>query len=159
MPQPIRVLAQEFMKAPREIAVAAVSKPIEAIEQEIIMVDQSRKSDLLVDLLATRDVERAIVFTRTKRGTDKVERMLNDAGLRSIGLHGDKSQGQRNKALHNLKQAREKFWSPRMWCAGSGCQRCLPCGELRHAHNSRVLCAPHWPNGPRRPKRKSHLTV
>jgi len=109
MPQPIRVLAQEFMKAPREIAVATVSKPIEAIEQEIIMVDQSRKSDLLVDLLATREVERAIVFTRTKRGTDKVERMLNDAGLRSIGLHGDKSQGQRNKALAQFKAGTRKI--------------------------------------------------
>lgn len=109
MPKPIRLLAQEFMSAPKEIAVAAVSKPAEKIHQEIIMVEQSLKSDLLVDLLAAREVERAIVFTRTKRGTDKVERMLNDAGLRSIGIHGDKSQGQRNKALAQFKSGAKKI--------------------------------------------------
>jgi ATP-dependent RNA helicase RhlE len=80
------------MNQPKEIAVAVESKPAEKIHQEIIMVDQSQKSELLVDLLAAREVERAIVFTRTKRGTDKVERMLNDAGLRCIGIHGDKTQ-------------------------------------------------------------------
>lgn len=109
MPRPIRALAQEFMNNPREIAVAAVSKPAEKILQEVIMVEQSLKSDLLVDLLAHRDVERAIVFTRTKRGTDKVERMLNDAGLRCIGIHGDKSQGQRNKALAQFKSGSKKI--------------------------------------------------
>jgi ATP-dependent RNA helicase RhlE len=109
MPTPIRLLAQEFMSTPKEIAVAAVSKPAEKIHQEVIMVEQSLKSDLLVDLLAAREVERAIVFTRTKRGTDKVERMLNDAGLRSIGIHGDKSQGQRNKALAQFKSGAKKI--------------------------------------------------
>ena len=103
MPKPIRALAQEFMRTPKEIAVAAVSKPAEKIHQEVIMVSQSDKSDLLVDLLAAREVARAIVFTRTKRGTDKVERMLNDAGLRCVGIHGDKSQGQRNRALAQFK--------------------------------------------------------
>ncbi len=109
MPKPIRALAQEFMRTPKEIAVAAVSKPAEKILQEVIMVEQSLKSELLVDLLAQRDVERAIVFTRTKRGTDKVERMLNEAGLRCIGIHGDKSQGQRNKALAAFKSGSKKI--------------------------------------------------
>ncbi len=109
MPKPIRTLAQEFMRSPREIAVAAVSKPAEKIHQEVIMVEQSLKNDLLVDLLAAREVERAIVFTRTKRGTDKVERMLNDAGLRSIGIHGNKTQGQRNKALAQFKAGSKKI--------------------------------------------------
>lgn len=109
MPKPIRLLAQEFMSNPREIAVTAVAKPAEKIHQEVIMVDQSLKSDLLVDLLAAREVQRAIVFTRTKRGTDRVERMLNDAGLRSVGIHGDKSQGQRNKALAQFKLGTKKI--------------------------------------------------
>ena len=109
MPKPIRALAQEFMRTPKEIAVAAVSKPAEKIQQEVIMVPQSDKSDLLVDILAARDVDRAIVFTRTKRGTDKVERMLNDAGLKCIGIHGDKTQGQRNKALLQFKTGAKKI--------------------------------------------------
>jgi ATP-dependent RNA helicase RhlE len=109
MPKPIRLLAQEFMSQPKEIAVAVAAKPADKIHQEVIMVEQSLKSDLLVDLLAAREVERAIVFTRTKRGTDKVERMLNEAGLRSIGLHGDKSQGQRNKALAQFKSGAKRI--------------------------------------------------
>ncbi len=109
MPRPIRALAQEFMRQPREIAVAAESKPAEKIHQEVIMIEQSLKSELLVDLLAAREVDRAIVFTRTKRGTDKVERMLNDAGLRSVGIHGDKSQGQRNRALAQFKSGATKI--------------------------------------------------
>lgn len=109
MPKPIRALAQNFMATPKEIAVAAVSKPAEKIQQDVIMVDQSSKADLLIDLLAAREVERAIVFTRTKRGTDKVERMLNDAGLRCIGIHGDKTQGQRNKALAQFKSGAKKI--------------------------------------------------
>jgi len=109
MPKPIRALAQRFLNSPKEIAVATVSKPAESIHQEIIMVDQSAKGGLLVDILAAREIERAIVFTRTKRGTDKLERMLNDAGLRSVGLHGDKSQGQRNKALAQFKSGTKKI--------------------------------------------------
>ena len=109
MPTPIRALAQQFMHEPVEIAVAAVSKPVERIHQEIILVDQSAKSDLLVDLLAQRQVERAIVFTRTKRGTDRVERMLNESGLRSVGIHGDKSQGQRNRALAQFKSGASRI--------------------------------------------------
>ena len=73
------------------------------------MVQQGDKNDLLIDILAERDVERAIVFTRTKRGTDKVERLLNDAGLKSVGLHGDKSQGQRNRALAQFKSGSRKI--------------------------------------------------
>jgi len=109
MPKPIRALAQRFLNSPKEIAVATVSKPAESIHQEIIMVDQSAKGGLLVDILAAREIERAIVFTRTKRGTDKLERMLNDAGLHSVGLHGDKSQGQRNKALAQFKSGTKKI--------------------------------------------------
>lgn len=109
MPKPIRALAADFMKDPVEIAVAAVSRPVEKIDQRVILVEQSAKSDLLVDLLASKDVERAIVFTRTKRGTDKVERMLNTAGLRSVGIHGDKTQGQRNRALEQFKGGKQKI--------------------------------------------------
>jgi len=103
MPKPIRALADAFMTSPKEIAVATVSRTADRIEQEVILVDQSLKSDLLVDILAAREVERAIVFTRTKRGADKVERMLSDAGLSSVAIHGDKTQGQRNKALAQFK--------------------------------------------------------
>jgi len=130
MPRPIRALAQEFMNQPKEIAVTVEAKPVEKIHQEIIMVDQSQKSELLVDLLAAREVERAIVFTRTKRGTDKVERMLNDAGLRCIGIHGDKTQGQRNKALAQFKSG-----AMRIMVATDVAARGLDVDDISHVVN------------------------
>lgn len=109
MPKPIRALAQSFMVNPEQISVAAVSKPADNIRQEVILINQADKGERLVELLAQREVERAIVFTRTKRGTDKLEKALNLAGLQSVGLHGDKTQGQRNKALAQFKSGARKI--------------------------------------------------
>ena len=109
MPKPIRALAQTFMVNPEQISVAAVSKPADNIRQEVILINQADKGERLVELLAQREVERAIVFTRTKRGTDKLEKALNLAGLQSVGLHGDKTQGQRNKALAQFKSGARKI--------------------------------------------------
>ncbi|MEK9812630.1 MAG: DEAD/DEAH box helicase [Bordetella sp.] len=109
MPKPIRALAQAFMVNPEQISVSSVSKPADNIRQEVILINQSDKGERLIELLAQREVERAIVFTRTKRGTDKLERALNLAGLQSVGLHGDKTQGQRNKALAQFKSGARKI--------------------------------------------------
>ena len=109
MPKPIRTLAQAFMVTPEQISVSSVAKPADNIRQEIILINQADKSERLIELLAQREVERAIVFTRTKRGTDKLEKALNLAGLQSVGLHGDKTQGQRNKALAQFKSGARKI--------------------------------------------------
>jgi len=109
MPKPIRTLAQAFMVNPEQISVSSVAKPADNIRQEVILINQADKSERLIELLAQREVERAIVFTRTKRGTDKLEKALNLAGLQSVGLHGDKTQGQRNKALAQFKSGARKI--------------------------------------------------
>ena len=109
MPKPIRTLAQAFMVTPEQISVSSVAKPADNIRQEVILINQADKSERLIELLAQREVERAIVFTRTKRGTDKLEKALNLAGLQSVGLHGDKTQGQRNKALAQFKSGARKI--------------------------------------------------
>ncbi|MGA0955722.1 MAG: helicase-related protein, partial [Burkholderiaceae bacterium] len=109
MPKPIRTLAQAFMVNPEQISVSSVSKPADNIRQEVILINQADKGERLIELLAQREVERAIVFTRTKRGTDKLEKALNFAGLQSVGLHGDKTQGQRNKALAQFKSGARKI--------------------------------------------------
>ena len=107
MPRPIRALAQEFMKTPKEIAVAQVSKPAERIEQKIIMVDQPAKSQTLVDILVDEGIDRAIVFTRTKHGADKLNLILHKAGLSSVAIHGNKTQGQRNLALSQFRAGKK----------------------------------------------------
>ncbi|MEZ5840809.1 MAG: DEAD/DEAH box helicase [Hyphomicrobiales bacterium] len=103
MPAPIRALAQDFLDEPEEISVAPVSRPIERIDQKVMHVDAGAKRDVLVDILARTEVERAIVFTRTKRGADKVAKHLVDAGLEADAIHGNKSQGQRERTLASFK--------------------------------------------------------
>ncbi|WP_414832800.1 DEAD/DEAH box helicase [Afifella sp. YEN Y35] len=106
MPPAIRKLAGDFLHQPAEISVAPVSRPIEQIAQSVINVASAGKRDMLVDLLGTADMERAIVFTRTKRGADRVSQHLDKAGLRSAAIHGNKSQNQREKALGAFRNGR-----------------------------------------------------
>lgn len=106
MPKQIRSLARDYLTRPQEIAVAPVAKPIDRIEQSVLWTDKTAKRDRLVDLLTNADVERAIVFTRTKRGADRVGRHLDKAGLPSATIHGDKSQGQRDRALSAFRGAK-----------------------------------------------------
>lgn len=99
MPGAIRSLARDFLKDPKECSVAPVSRPIERIDQRVVHLKKDAKRARLVELLKSGGVERAIVFTRTKRGADKVCQHLAKAGLSSSAIHGNKSQGQRERAL------------------------------------------------------------
>ncbi|MQX35628.1 DEAD/DEAH box helicase [Roseospira navarrensis] len=99
MPKPIRALAADFLTDPAEISVAPAARPIERIAQTVVHVDGAAKREILVDLLAVPEVERAIVFTRTKRGADRVSQHLQKAGLAADAIHGNKSQSQRERTL------------------------------------------------------------
>jgi len=109
MPKEIRALASDFLHEPEEIAVAAVGKPVDAINQKVIHVPGPDKRDLLLELLQADDVGRAIVFTRTKRGADRVSDHLIGAGLRAGALHGNKSQGQRDRTLGGFRNGKLKI--------------------------------------------------
>ena len=108
MPAPIRRLADEFLSDPLEISVAPAARPIEQIDQKAMHVDRPAKRQALLDILVGQDVERAIVFTRTKRGADKVNQHLQKAGLVADALHGNKSQGQRQRTLAGFRSGRVK---------------------------------------------------
>jgi ATP-dependent RNA helicase RhlE len=106
MPKPVRKLADEFLRDPLEITVAQESKPIERIDQRVMHISQSDKRGALIDLLGCERVQRAIVFTRTKRGADRVHQHLEKAGLAATAIHGDKSQNQRERALLAFRRGR-----------------------------------------------------
>lgn len=107
MPKPIRLLADDFLTDPVEIAVAPASKPIDRIDQRVLLMDKDAKRQALVDVLSTAtDMDRAIVFTRTKHGADKVTRQLEQAGVSAAAIHGNKSQGQRQRALDDFRSGR-----------------------------------------------------
>jgi len=103
MPKQIRALSNDFLYKPQEIAVTPTSKPIEKIEQRLMSAMGQNKRQMLVELLKNEPIERAIVFSRTKHGANKIVQHLEKAGLSAVAIHGNKSQGQREKALAAFK--------------------------------------------------------
>jgi ATP-dependent RNA helicase RhlE len=99
MPKEIGVLADEMLHNPLRVAVTPVAKTADRVKQSVIHVETKRKQSLLVELFADPAMRRTLVFTRTKRGADKVARHLDAAGIRVAAIHGNKSQGQREAAL------------------------------------------------------------
>jgi len=106
MPKAIRALAEDFLQDPAEVAVAPQSRPIERISQRVELVDAPGKAVRLVEILKADTPWRTIVFTRTKHGADKLTRQLERAGLPAAAIHGNKSQGQRERALAAFKDGR-----------------------------------------------------
>ncbi len=106
MPPQIRALAQNFLTQPAEISVAPAARPVERIAQSVRHVARADKQHALTEILSDRDVARAIVFTRTKRGADRVNRHLQKAGLSAAAIHGNKSQGQRERTLSGFRSGK-----------------------------------------------------
>jgi ATP-dependent RNA helicase RhlE len=106
MPDEIRQLANQILRDPVEVRITPVKATTELIEQSVCFVAKQQKSKLLTDMLAAQAVSRAIVFTRTKHGADKVVRQLNRSGFRADAIHGNKSQNARQKALASFKSNR-----------------------------------------------------
>ncbi len=106
MPKQVRALAQEFLHKPIEVTVTPNSKPIDRIDQKVVMIPSAQKRTALVDYLATPDMERAVVFTRTKRGADKVCKHLEMYGFAAAAIHGNKSQNQRVRSLDAFRKGK-----------------------------------------------------
>ncbi len=106
MPPPIRKLADDILDDPVGVEVARVSSAAATVEQFVYHVEKPDKPLLLTSLLATTPHSRALVFTRTKHGADKLMKHLLRAGLRVAAIHGNKSQGARTRALADFRSAR-----------------------------------------------------
>ena len=103
MPGEIGKLASELLNDPVRVSVAPAATTVEKVDQRIIFIEADRKRQLLAELLAESKMSRTLVFTRTKRGADRVATYLERAGIESASIHGDKSQGQRERALAAFK--------------------------------------------------------
>jgi ATP-dependent RNA helicase RhlE len=108
MPADIRVLAGELLRDPIEVAVTPAAKTADRVEHSVVFVEAAKKRDLLVELLDDVDLSRVIVFTRTKHGADRVARTLDEAGVDSSAIHGNKSQGQRERALGAFRSGKTR---------------------------------------------------
>jgi ATP-dependent RNA helicase RhlE len=103
MPKAIRQLADAYCTNPVEVAVKPAATTAERIAQTVTYVNQAEKAALLTMLLKDNGVERALVFSRTKHGADKIVRQLGAAGIVSAAIHGNKSQPQRERAIAAFK--------------------------------------------------------
>jgi superfamily II DNA/RNA helicase len=99
MPQAISELAHQMLRDPLKVAVTPPASTVESVEQRIIHVDRAAKPAMLADLLKGEPIDRALIFTRTKHGADKVVRGLAKAGIAAEAIHGNKSQSQRERVL------------------------------------------------------------
>jgi ATP-dependent RNA helicase RhlE len=108
MPKEIAGLAGKFLHNPVTVSVAPAATTVERVEQRAILIETGRKRELLVELLGDPAIARALVFTRTKHGADKVARHLEAARIDAAAIHGNKSQGQREKALADFKAGRAR---------------------------------------------------
>ena len=106
MPQEIAGLSSAFLRNPVKVTVTPVSSTAERVNQRVIYVESQKKRALLADLLSDPGMSRTLVFTRTKRGADRVAQHLEDAGVRVAAIHGNKSQRQREIALDAFRKAK-----------------------------------------------------
>jgi len=130
MPADIRQLADSILSNPVRVQVAAKNAAADTVEQSVYFVDKRNKPQLLNHIITEIGITRAIVFTRTKHGADKVAKHLSKAGIRAEAIHGDKSQNARQKALVNFKSNK-----PPVLVATDVAARGLDIDEVSHVIN------------------------
>jgi ATP-dependent RNA helicase RhlE len=104
MPAAVKALAASILKTPEVIEVGEQRNPVETVSQRVIQVRKEQKLDLLLRTLKEKDMNCVLVFSRTRHGADRITRRLNQAGVKAIALHADRTQGQRMRALAGFKQ-------------------------------------------------------
>ena len=109
MPKEIARFAAALLKDPVEVSVAPVSATADRIAQSLIHVPNRDKQAMLHRLLANPEIARALVFTRTKHGADRVVKHLNAAGIMADAIHGNKSQNQRERALGAFRAGQSRL--------------------------------------------------
>ena len=106
IPQDIRRLADQLLRDPVTVKVAAESCAIDTVDQSVYFVPRQHKSDLLAHFVRSQPVTRALVFTRTKHGADRLVRHLHVRGLRAEAIHSDKTQAGRQRSLERFRAGR-----------------------------------------------------
>ncbi|VVS91157.1 DEAD/DEAH box helicase [Desulfoluna spongiiphila] len=99
----IRLLGDALLSTPVQIEVSPRNAPAESVKQWAYEVDKGKKRALLSHLVRHNDWKQVLVFVRTKKGADRLVRELGGDGLSAVAIHGDKSQGQRSRALVDFK--------------------------------------------------------
>ena len=108
MPRDIVALSGSVLRDPVRVEVTPASSTVDRVDQRVYFVERPEKKSLLVSVLRKQADKSVLVFSRTKHGADNIARMLKRAGIRSEAIHGNKSQGQRQRALGDFKSGKVK---------------------------------------------------
>ena len=110
MPKTIKQLADQYLRDPAQVSVAPAATTAERVEQFVCFIGQAEKQALLNMALRkgleSGEMDRVLVFSRTKHGADRIVRKLGQANIRANAIHGNKSQPQRERALGEFKQGK-----------------------------------------------------
>ncbi len=108
LPDEIEKLSRQFLKDPVKIVVDPPSSTVDKIDQRLLYVDRENKSALLENVLQDETIERALVFTRTKHGANKIAKSLSKSRIRAEAFHGNKSQAARTQALEKFRSGKAR---------------------------------------------------
>jgi ATP-dependent RNA helicase RhlE len=104
IPPSIESLARGLLRDPVRVAIQPAVTTAERVEQSVVFVERAAKRALLEKVLGDPEVSRAIVFTRTKHGANRLSEQLDLAGIGTAAIHGNKSQGARERALDDFRR-------------------------------------------------------
>ena len=102
-------MADSILKNPIKVQVTPVSSTVDAVKQQVYFVDKENKKNLLLKLLKEEEMESVLIFTKTKHGADRLVKQLSKEKIVAMAIHGDKSQGARQKALGEFKNKNLKI--------------------------------------------------
>ena len=130
MPKQMNELAQSYLKNPKRVEVNPPGKAVDRIVQSVHFIAKSEKTSLLIELLDKHRDELALVFGRTKHGSEKLMKLLTAKGFVAGSIHGNKSQGQRDRAIAAFKAGEIK-----VLVATDVAARGLDIPAVRHVYN------------------------
>jgi ATP-dependent RNA helicase RhlE len=130
MPRQMESLAASFLTDPLRIEVTPPGRTVDRIAQSVHFVTKDEKIDRLIDLLDGHRDERAIVFGRTKHGSEKLARKLETEGFSVAAIHGNKSQGQRDRAIRAFREG-----GVRVLVATDVAARGIDIPDVKHVYN------------------------
>lgn len=130
MPKLMNEIAATYLSDPVRVETAPPGKPVERITQVVHFIAQAEKSKLLIELLGEHRDDLALVFSRTKHGAERLMKALDRAGFAAGSIHGNKSQGQRDRALKAFREGTLK-----VLVATDVAARGIDIPDVRHVYN------------------------
>lgn len=106
MPPEIQTLANTILRSPKKVEVTPPATTVKRIKQSVMFVEKKEKLNLLVHLLKNKDLHKVLVFVEMKHVANKVAEKLEKSGISAAAIHGNKSQGARQRALEDFTQDR-----------------------------------------------------